>query len=490
MKKNIKTHLVWFMLIVFVFTLSSCTEKHVSTEAESADESPVSDNHPVESLDDKQKDEFANSLKTAHTYRTDAQDDVEKMAIDYVTALFSDTPSDCLTDFPLTDEMKAALDEEKIVAFKKTLTDKLGNFNEIFDINSSDEKSYRVVRLASTFEFQPLTLTFRFDENGNIAGFVTEVFTESAVVNRTEYAIEKQVVFGEPGWALNGLITVPSNQPVKATVILVHGSGPNDKDETLGPNKPFKDIALGLARNGIATFRYDKRTYTYASKLQRDTAITPDEETIDDVIYASQYLRLETGLDTEHLYVLGHSLGGYFIPKIDETIMGIDGYIFMNANARPLQELVMEQYQYLFNLDGELSDTEKETLDKIAAEVEKLHTEPLTSTDAEKPILGAYRPYWQYLDEYKPLELVQNIKVPMLFVQGSSDYQVTSTDFETWQNAVTDSQDATFISLKGLNHLMMPSLTEKSTPDDYYISGNVSDDFIKSISEWISNQQN
>jgi dienelactone hydrolase len=99
--------------------------------------------------------------------------------------------------------------------------------------------------------------------------------------------------------------------------VLVHGSGPQDRDETIGPNKPFRDLAWGLASQGIAVLRYEKRTKKHAMKLVLiKNTITVKQETIDDALAAVALLRKTERIDPNRIFVLGHSLGGMLIPRI------------------------------------------------------------------------------------------------------------------------------------------------------------------------------
>lgn len=480
------------MLLCVMLVISGCTTQNQNSNAlENTSNTIVTDTEKPtnNTAAEKEKADFENEIQEAYHYRSEAETEYETTAMNFIQMLFSDDYSNILTDFTYTEEMKKALSLEQLESFKTALEAQMGSFKSVFDINSSKQSAYDVVRLNTQFDMQKLTLTFSFDESGLIAGFVTEAFTEKTIVQKNDFAIEKQVKFGEPGWQLNGVITVPALVDTKAVVILVHGSGPNDRNETIGPNAPFQDIAMALAQKGIATFRYDKRTFTYGQKLKNDLTLTPDEEVINDVVYASQYLRLETSLDTTHLFVLGHSLGGYLIPQINDQIKGIDGYIFMNANARPLTDLVLDQYEYIFNLDDTLSETESDNLSKLKIELDKLSEANLKNQPDETLILGAYKNYWLYLDNYKPLEKLSKISVPMLFTQGLRDYQVGIKDFDIWKANVSDDQDATFLTFDSLNHLMM-SGTEKSSPDEYYEKKEVAPEFIEAISNWLVDKCN
>ncbi|GAU78615.1 DUF3887 domain-containing protein [Fusibacter sp. 3D3] len=476
------------LLLLFVALIfGGCASQTPNAEAIETTTKPViAEPKPplTDTTAEEAKEAFESEIQKAYQYRPTAETEYETTSVAFVQKLFSEEYTEILSTFTYTEEMKKALTLEQLESFKTTLDTQMGAFKSVFDINTSQQSGYNVVRLNTQFDMNKLTLTFSFDEKGHIAGFVTEAFAEKSVVQKNDFAIEKQVKFGEPGWQLNGVITVPAFAEPKAVVILVHGSGPNDRNETIGPNVPFEDIAVALAKNGIATFRYDKRTFTYGQKLKNDLTLTPDEEVVQDVIYASQYLRLETGLDTTHLFVLGHSLGGYLLPQIHDQIKGVDGYIFMNANARPLEALVTEQYQYIFNLDGILSETESDSLSKLNTEIDKLAKTNLEAQSDDTLILGAYKNYWLYLDNYNPLEKLTQISIPMLFTQGLRDYQVGLKDLEAWKAHVSIDQDATFLTFDSLNHLMM-SGTEASSPEEYYLKKEVAPEFIDAVSNWI-----
>jgi len=98
--------------------------------------------------------------------------------------------------------------------------------------------------------------------------------------------------------------------------ILVHGSGPGDRDESVGANRPLRDLAVGLASHGIAVLRYEKRTKVYPEDFLAVKAPTVNDETIDDVDRAVDLLRSWTEVDAGRIIVVGHSLGATVAPRI------------------------------------------------------------------------------------------------------------------------------------------------------------------------------
>ena len=97
------------------------------------------------------------------------------------------------------------------------------------------------------------------------------------------------VTVGEDPWKLRGTLTIPNGSGPFPAVVLLAGSGPQDRDETIGPNHVFKDLAEGLSTRGIVVLRYDKRTYAYKTLDPQTTTVK--EEVIDDGVAAVKLLR-------------------------------------------------------------------------------------------------------------------------------------------------------------------------------------------------------
>ncbi len=129
-------------------------------------------------------------------------------------------------------------------------------------------------------------------------------------------------------------------------VVLVHGSGPQDRDESIGPNKPFLDLSHGLAARGIAVLRYEKRTRQYgAAMVAQANSLTVKQETIDDVTYAIEYLKTQPEIDQKRMFIAGHSLGGMLLPRIAKRTPEAAGYIGLAGCSRPLEDTMVQQLQ-------------------------------------------------------------------------------------------------------------------------------------------------
>ena len=302
-------------------------------------------------------------------------------------------------------------------------------------------------------------------------------------------AIKLTLVNGK--YKMPGILTLPLAEKDVPVVIMVHGSGPNDKDETLGNTKLFKDLALGLAAKGIATFRYDKRTKVYGGKSADDIELLNlDEELINDAKEAVELMNTQNGINKKEIYVLGHSLGGMCAPRIATNNKKVKGIIMMAANARPLEVVVEEQLNYIFMLNDTLSTEEKETLNNYKASTAILKDSirlALASPD-ELP-LGLPTAYWVDLMHYNQVTTAGKLNQSILLLQGARDYQVTIKDYTIWESKLKKNRrSARLILYPKLNHVFTES-PEKSSPKDYDVRANVPDYVINNIAEWISRKE-
>jgi fermentation-respiration switch protein FrsA (DUF1100 family) len=294
------------------------------------------------------------------------------------------------------------------------------------------------------------------------------------------------VAVGSGEWALPGTLTIPNGGGPFPAVVLVHGSGPNNRDESLGPVAPFKDLAWGLASQGIAVLRYDKRTFVYQAAIAAlGGDITVKEETVDDAAAAVDLLRSTEGIDPGAVFVLGHSLGGMLVPRIAAAAPEAGGFIILAGAARPLEDLVLEQTEYIVSLDGTVTPDEQAMLDQLRAVVAKVKSPDLSPrTSAAELPLGTMGRYWLDLRGYQPAEEAKGIARPILVLQGERDYQVTMADFALWQQALSGLPNVTLKTYPDLNHLFITG-TGKSTPAEYQAPGHVSQAVVDDIAAFV-----
>jgi dienelactone hydrolase len=329
-------------------------------------------------------------------------------------------------------------------------------------------------------KFADQNINFRFIINS--ASLVSGFFQLPGGVNwhRPEYSRpdafkEREVTVGEGEWKLPGTLTVPVGTGPFPAAVLVHGSGPNDRDETVGGAKVFKDLAEGLASRGIVVLRYEKRTLQYRGRIAGVANFTVQEETVDDAVKAIALVRTQAEVNGGRVFVIGHSLGAYVAPRIAEQDGKLAGLVLMAGNVRPLEDLAVEQVTYMGITGRELDNAKA-----FQAKVKKLE-----SGDEDSPALGG-KPvaYWVDLKGYDPGAAARKLGNPMLILQGERDSQVTMADFTLWKTAVGSAKGVVMMSYPALNHLFVAG-EGKSLPGEYAKPGHVAPQVIDDIAKFV-----
>lgn len=313
------------------------------------------------------------------------------------------------------------------------------------------------------------------------------IVTEIANYNETEISI------GDDEWKVEATMLVPQLESGEKcpAVVLVQGSGPLDRDEKVGVVKPMKDIAEALASNGIASIRYDKRTYTYPTKFTAEILrdFTVKEEIIDDTIYAAEALVQNEFIDSNNVFIIGHSLGAMTAPRIMNENKGVfKGAVLISGSPYSLLDIIRFQ-----NMDalGNLKNEElSAALNVVMPEFDK--ADNLTNMDVEEAkntLLFNQPAYYFYDMEMNRCEsFVDDLNEPMLIIQGNADFQVsTANGIKAWEKLFIDKDNIVFNKYNGLNHLMMKYELEKNkgTVLEYSVPANVDKTVIKDITLWI-----
>ena len=384
-------------------------------------------------------------------------------------------------------EVQEMLPEGALKEMWENLTSDLGLLEEAKDYRVTMEGGYQMVYARCEFEKAELKAKLAFSTEGKIIGF--QLLPSSQVeYSPPDYVeedkiIEREVVFGIPGWELPGTLTLPQGEGPFPALLLVHGSGPNDRDETLLANKPFRDLSWGLASRGIASLRYDKRTYVHGNKIEDLSRFTVEEEVIEDALAALEFLRSQEEINPQEVFILGHSLGGQLVPEIARRDGKVAGVIILAGPTRPLSEIVVEQTEYIFSLDGQIDEKEKKQLEEIKKGRDMLENHELRE-DEIVPGLGSYASYWYDLEKRDPVAEARKLSCPLLILQGERDYQVTMVDFNNWKEGLSSRDNVTFKLYPNLNHLFIAG-EGKSTPGEYQNPGHVDKQVIEDIAQWI-----
>jgi alpha-beta hydrolase superfamily lysophospholipase len=383
------------------------------------------------------------------------------------------------------ERMSAGLGAEQLRGIWESLPAQVGKRLSTGDSRSQPVDDGEAVVIPLQYEKAWLELQVGCAADGSVRGLYIRPGAAPAAAGpeSSEHWSERELAVASAGLSLPGTLTLPKGT-ARAGVVLVHGSGPNDRDETIGPNKVFRDLAHGLAEQGIAVLRYEKRSKAHPASFA-GKAFTVDEEVVDDAVAALALLGAQPELAGKPVFVVGHSLGALLAPRIAARA-DVAGVVMLAAPARPLTEMMPQQMNYIFNLDGGIDDDERKQLDAIQAQIARI--DKLSDADHADlaPLLGAPASYWLDLRRYDAFAQARALGKPILLLQGEGDYQVTmNDDFLQWQKQMQSEDDFTARSFGGLSHLFMPA-GNPPAPSDYEKPGHVDPTVIKELALWIT----
>ena len=304
---------------------------------------------------------------------------------------------------------------------------------------------------------------------------------------------QESIVLGKnTRFPLKGILTLPEGSGPFPAVVLVHGSGSSNMDEKVGKLTPFKDIALGLAQRGIASVRYDKRSYAHGLKMVLDKGrpITVWEETIEDALLATALLRSDSRIGP--VFLLGHSMGAMLAPRIECAGGDFRGLILLAGTPRRLEEVLLEQTrEAMADMPGFTRKIASKQLKKLEKTFDGLYDLPDEAAKAKKVGGGTTLYYFKEMGQPTVEEWLQKTRKPMLVMQGEKDFQVkASVDFALYRKLLEDRDNVTFRLYPGLNHAFVPARfdsiadAKKEFTPERHIGPQVLDD----LANWIKAQ--
>jgi len=389
-----------------------------------------------------------------------------------IAALFVE----CLLDGQITEAMDM-LDQTMIAAIGSDLEqiaaqilNSFGRLEKVETWNSEiwrneDGATYQILTVNGTFERGNCIMRLTFDSSLKISGFFLNPgqldFGDDYVLPDNLVELPVTVDAGQ-GFPLDGLLTLPKDGPILAAVLLIHGSGPNDLDETVGSNKPFRDLAHALAAQGIACLRYSKRTNTYGLEIAFSSDFDRfdlEQEVIWDALAAIDLLKHTDGINPDAIFLLGHSMGGGLLSYLDSLGAGCRAYVILAGTSRPIWELMAEQNLVVaqeLEESGEL-DSAEQIRGIVTQELGKARLVAALSVEEvmqfEDRIFGQSAWYMYGFSRIDPIALHLEDQKPVLIIQAEKDRQVTPVDFELWQQKMSAHPNVFFAEFGGLNHL-------------------------------------
>lgn len=296
---------------------------------------------------------------------------------------------------------------------------------------------------------------------------------------------EKDVLIGSGKYKLPAVLSIPKGKGPFPAVVLVHGSGANDKDETEYDNKIFRDISAGLASKGIAVLRYEKITKEYGLFALADLKMDLNKETVNDAVDAVKLLKKTDGVDPSKVFVLGHSQGAMLTSSIIKGCGddGAAGGIMMAAPVDFLDTL-STQSKYLNSIKM-MSDDQLNAVEKLCSIIE---SKDFPGSIPQNAIInGGYPYYWMSVKNSTHVSDAQNIKTPLLILQGKRDYQVDYSNLDKWKDILKDKSNVQYKAYDKLTHLFLEG-EGQMTPTEYLKPQNVPEYVINDISNWINNK--
>ena len=477
----------YFLIVICAFSLMGCNYKDKDLVTEQL--AGTAENTEKVSQDSGAAGpDTGKNIKELDTYELVTGDDLA-VAEEFAGDLAKENFTRLIKAYSYDENMRAAIasdDTKKTVMFYNSEFGTLKKINEpyILAIGAYQYVCVPVESSINNFNYQ-----IAFDGNHNIVGFTYSEYAPKVSPDQDIIpggVVEEEYTFTSDGFVIPGTFTAPETGDHFPVVILVQGSGPSNRDESIYENKPFRDIAWALASEGIASYRFDKRSYLYGEQMSKDVTVTIQDEITADVIAAAGMVKNLEQVDPDGIYILGHSLSGYIIPRLAAKLPEASGYILMAAPAQHIKEYIYDQYVYLAEEDEVITKEEQEQINNLEKEIAFLNnTEDIPDN---KVILGAYKDYWKDLSAYYPIKTAREITKPVLVLQGERDYQVTMKQFNIWKENFEDVENWFFKSYATLNHFMMSGYG-KSNTEEYKKRSHVDDEVIQDIIQFIKNSR-
>ena len=300
---------------------------------------------------------------------------------------------------------------------------------------------------------------------------------------------------------LAGTLTKPKDLKNFPTVILITGSGPQNRNEEVMGHQPFLVLSDYLTRHGIAVLRYDDRGVGESTgKFQNSTIY----DFTEDAKAAVSYLRSRKDIDASKIILLGHSEGGVVAPLIASKDKNIAGIILLAGPGVRLDKVLLQQQKDIFGVSGMspasvdstvalnkgfyeiLNTVERKQLNKKVEEYGKKKS--LSAAEISKQ-QEQFSDNWFYsFITYDPKAALQQVSCPVLALNGSKDMQVNAAQN---LNSIKDNlaqggnKNVTVKELEGLNHLFQEATT--GMPNEYgQIEETISPRVLEIIKEWIN----
>lgn len=352
-----------------------------------------------------------------------------------------------------------------------------------------------VVRIPVTFARGALTVIVTVTAAGGLGGLQLAPAAAAQPVGPWQpppYADrenfdEQEVTVGAGPLAVPGTLSVPRTPGRHTAVVLLAGSGALDRDETIGRNKPFKDIAWGLAGRGVVVLRFDKVTFAHRDESAGVPGFTLVDEYVRAAVAAVRLLGAHPAVDAGRIFVLGHSLGGTVAPRVAAAEPSVAGLVIMGGGAQPLHWAIVRQLRYLASLQPDAAEAARPAIDAVTRQAELVDSPDLSpSTPSAGLPFGVPAAYWLDLRGYDPAAAAAALDRPILLLHGGRDYQSTvAEDLARWRAALSGRPGVAIRVYDAANHLFSFG-SGPPGPAEYEPAQHVDQQVVVDIAEWLA----
>jgi uncharacterized protein len=425
--------------------------------------------------------------------------------------LFQEKYAELLATFSSQLKTSAGLTEDKILAEMKKTVSPLGAVRKRSDAKAFAEGDLQVVMIPVQFEKGALDFTIVLNSSREVAHFFMRPGTDTTVRQRPQNPVkpypyrEEDVLYENKvsGLKLGATLTIPAGKGPFPAVILITGSGTQDRDESIMGHKPFLVLADHLTRKGIIVLRADDRG---AGKSGGGSANDTSADFATDVEAGMAFLKTQPEVDPHKIGLIGHSEGGIIAPIVVVHNPDVAFIVMMAGTGMPGDEILVEQVRLLSEASGASHEAaeinavaEREVLTIVKQEkntetLESKLREKLGKTMPELQVNDAIKtlefPWFRFFLEYNPATNLSKVRCPVLAINGEKDTQVSpKQNLPAIQKALESggNKNITVAELPGLNHLFQTAKT--GSPSEYSdIEETLSPIALEMISGWILKQ--
>jgi pimeloyl-ACP methyl ester carboxylesterase len=356
-----------------------------------------------------------------------------------------------------------------------------GAFEDVVDVTVDGDEAAVTFTLADGSE----TATVELGENG-VAGFAFDPEYEPPAYADEDAFEERDVTVDAGDVTLDGVLAVPEGDGPFPGVVLVHGAGIHDPDGTAGNSKILKDVAWGLASEGVAVLRYEKRLRDHDVP---DAEKTLDRVVVDDAVAAVDELAAEEAVAEDAVFVAGHSQGGMAAPTVAGRHGRVAGVVAFDSPADPTPDPDdLSFMRYGIDPEGDLTEEEeamleaqRETFERIAA----------GDYEDDEELMGEPGRWHRTVRGSDPAGTASALDAPTFVAKASrADEDVQPELYAFQQQGLADWEAVDLPSgsqveqYEGADHYFQTGATP-ATMDGLYFGGNVTEAVVADLAAWI-----